>query len=208
MKDIYILGSGGFAKEVFWLLSEIKEYKIVAFIDINNGYVIIGKDTIPVITEETFFNANLPKTTNLALGTGNPILNAKIVAKFEGFCFPNLIHPTVNYDKKSIMMGYGNIITSGVIMTTCISIGNFNILNLSATVGHDSVIGDFNVINPTVNISGGVVIGNQNLFGVSSCVLQYVRIGNCMTIGACALVTKEFNNGVTLVGIPAKPIHK
>lgn len=206
MNDIYILGSGGFAKEVYCLISDLNMYKVKAFVDTKEGSVAIGERHIPVITEDSFFNLNLPKSTNLALGTGNPTLNEKIVSKFQGFIYPNIIHPSAKYDKDSVIIGSGNIITAGVIMTTCITIGNFNVLNLSATVGHDSIMGDFNVVNPTVNISGGVVIGNRNLLGVSSCILQYNTIGNGCTIGASALVTKPVPDGVTVVGIPAKPI--
>ncbi len=206
MDNIYILGSGGFAKEVYCLILELNRFEVKAFIDIEEGNVIIGKKEIPIITEETFFKLNLPKDTNLALGTGNPSLNAKIVSKFDRFLFPNIIHPKAIYDIDSVIMGYGNIITAGVIMTTCINIGNFNILNLSVTVGHDSIIGNFNVINPTVNISGGVKLGDRNLLGVSSCILQYNTIGNDCVVGASALVTKHIQNNTTVVGIPAKPL--
>lgn len=207
-KDIYILGSGGFAKEVFVLLKDIDLYNVRAFVDLDEGLVKVGEISIPVITEEVFFNMNLSDSTNIALGTGDPNLNARLIAKFKRFSFPNLIHPNTTIDKDSVVFGKGNIITSGVIMTTCINIGDFNIFNLNVTVGHDVIISDFNVLNPSVNVSGGVNIGSCNLIGVSSCILQYCQVGDSCTVGASALVTKNVENGNTVVGIPAKPIKK
>lgn len=209
MKTIFILGSSGFAKEVYFLIKEIGGYEVEAFIDVEtNGSIAFGKKNIPVISEEVFLSTFLDKKTCLAIGIGDPNLIQKVTKKFKAYDFPNLIHPRAVFDKENVVFGKGNIVTASVIFTTHISIGNFNIFNLSATIGHDTLIGDCNVINPTVNISGGVKIGSNNLLGVSSTILQHKEIGNGSIIGACSLVTKNVDDNLIVFGIPAKIYKK
>ena len=206
-KKLYILGAGGFAKEVYFLAKETGHYDVVAFVDLHpNDPIVFAERSIPVISDAEF---DIIQETNmcLAMGIGNPILIERLCKKYvDRFQFPNLIHPSVVGDFPNIKMGQGNIITANVVFTTHISMGDFNIFNLNSTIGHDVTIGSGNVVNPSVNISGGVTLGNYNLLGVSSVVLQYINIANYSVIGACAFVNKDVESRVTVVGIPARKI--
>ena len=207
MRPIYILGSGGFAKEVYFLIQSIGNYEVRAFIDIESKpSITIGKKTIEVIGESIL--SSLSTDNSLAIGVGQPDLIHKLSSGHSTFHFPNLIHPNVVGNFEDINMGQGNIITANCVFTTSIRIGSYNIFNLSTTVGHDVIIGNCNVINPAVNISGGVEIGNQNLLGVNSTILQYKKIGNNTVVGASSLVNKDVAEGTTVIGIPAKPLVK
>jgi acetyltransferase-like isoleucine patch superfamily enzyme len=89
-----------------------------------------------------------------------------------------------------------------------VRIGNHFHLNLNSTVGHDVVIGDFVTVFPGVNISGNVVIGDKTTIGTGSSILPGVRIGSGCFIGAGAVVTKDVEDGQTVVGVPARPLTK
>lgn len=204
-KPIYILGSSGFAKEVYFLLKEINEYEVKGFVDVvQKENIRFAEREYEIIKEDTFLQKENPQSCLLAIGIGDPEIIKKLSGKFKSFVFPNLIHPTVVGDFQNIKLGLGNIVTAGVIFTTGIQVGNFNIFNLSATIGHDAKIGSFNVINPMVNISGGVEIGNANLIGVSATILQYKKIGNNSIVGASSLVTKDVEDSTVVMGVPAK----
>lgn len=207
-KPIYILGSSGFAKEVYFLLKEINAYEVKGFVDVvQKQNMSFAEREFEIITEDTFLQKVDPQSCLLAIGIGSPEIIMKLSERFKAFIFPNLIHPTVVGDFQNIKLGIGNIVTAGVIFTTGIQVGSFNIFNLSTTVGHDAKIGSFNVINPTVNISGGVEIGNANLIGVGATILQYKKIGNNSIVGASSLVTKDVEDRKTVVGVPAKVIR-
>lgn len=210
IKDIYILGSGGFAKEVAFLLESQNKYKriwnIVGYVDkpdllgTNNGKYYV------TTTENELIE--LKREINIAIGIGKPTIVKRIIEmlKQNNFIkFPNIIHSSVIADWNAIKIGEGNIITANNVFTTDISIGSFNIFNLSCTLGHDSTIGNFNVFNPTVNLSGGLKIGDANLIGTGAQVLQYLEIGNNITLGAGSVATKSLIEEGIYVGIPAKP---
>ncbi len=206
MKDIYILGAGGFAKEVHFLIRQIGGYTIRAFVNREPLPPIrVGNTDYPVITDAQLNGA---KSSLLAIGVGDPKLIARLTQQFGSFDFPNLIHPGVVADWPNIRLGKGNIISSGVNFTTDIIIGSFNVFNLACTVGHDAVIGNCNVFNPGANISGGVRAGNNNLVGTNATLLQYTSIGNNAVVGAASLVNKPVEDNTTVVGVPAKPLIK
>ena len=213
MNYYYILGSGGFAKEVYFHANQSlgDDFNFQGFIEKDSeiNSIKIGEKHFPVFSESDFLNANkTPQNIALLMGIGNPIIISKLKELFSNFDFPNIIHPSFIGDRDSISIGKGNIITPGCIFTCDIKIGSFNIFNLNTTIGHDSVISDCNVFNPGCNISGGVVIGSRNFFGTNCAVLQYLTIEDDCTIGAMSLINRNLSSNITVVGVPAKPLIK
>lgn len=207
MKDIVIVGSGGLAKELAFLIDEInkvnKIWNLLGFIDANIGR-FNGKYSV-YNTDEWLLSVDTE--TNVAFGLGNPLLLKKVQGKFKvnkNLQYPNLIHPNVIGDWSNINIGIGNLIFASSTFTTNIQLGNFNVVNIDCTIGHDTVIGDFNIINPSVNLSGGVKIENEILLGTSSTVLQYKQICSKIVVGAGALVTKNITVPGVYIGSPAK----
>jgi sugar O-acyltransferase (sialic acid O-acetyltransferase NeuD family) len=206
----YIIGNGGFAKEVLFLCKEVfadlEDFN--GFIDykpIDSTTECMGLN-FPVIDEDEFLSKKEIKV-NLYLGIGDPRTITKVVEKFKGYNFPNLVHGSVVKDQ-SVIMESGNIFTAGCILTVDIEIGNYNIFNLNSTIGHDTKIGDCNVFNPGANISGSVRIGSKNLFGTNSTVLQGLAIGSNSIIGASSLINKNVDNNLVVVGVPGKELKK
>lgn len=209
MKSVYIIGSGGMARELLFFFRGRKELysSFRGFIALNDGEVTIGSRSFKVISEQSFFDHFLEnKNVDLYLGLGDPKIIARVKTRFNGFNFPNFIHPSAVLDVQDIQIGKGNIIGPGAIVTTNCRLGNFNVLNRSSSVGHDCTIGDLNVINPGVIVSGSVSIGDENLIGTNSTILQNLRIGSGNTLGAAALLTKDMSNNMTFVGVPARPL--
>lgn len=207
MKDILILGAGGFAKEVHYLIREIGGYNILGFIHEKSSDKIVINDIIYTIFNENEA-LNFNKDTCLAIGIGDPFITKNAIQPFlQKYQFPNLIHPTVIGDWDNIQIGKGNIFTAKVMMTTNINIGSFNVFNLSCTIGHDTTIGDFNVLNPRVNISGGVEIGNNIFIGSNATILQYIKINDNAVVGASSFVNRIIPKSKIFAGVPARQIE-
>jgi sugar O-acyltransferase (sialic acid O-acetyltransferase NeuD family) len=213
-KNYYILGCGGFAKEVYFLSKKIlvsENYQFKGFIDYEPIITDIEacKNKLPVIDEDYFLNNVLPNDETLIfIGVGEPKLIEKLSIKFANYNFPNLIHNNFIGDINSIDIGKGNIITAGCVFTVDIKIGSFNVFNLNVTVGHDTKILNNNVFNPGCNVSGSVSVGSNNLFGTNSTILQQISIENNNIIGASSLINKNVDNDKIMVGVPAKVLNK
>lgn len=211
LEDIVIIGAGGLAKEIAFLIDDINKQKkiwnLLGYID--NDEQTIGKmhGKYPIFNTDDWL-AITDKEINIAFGVGYPRLKQKLakrLQKRENLTFPNLIHPSAVGDWKRIKFGIGNTVCAGNVFTTDIAINSFNLFNLSCTIGHDVTIGNFNVINPSVNISGGIDIGNSVIVGTGAQILEQLEIGSNVTIGAGAVVTKNVASDTIVVGIPAKP---
>lgn len=207
-KDIIIVGTGGFAKEIVFLLSRIGQYHLVGFIDDDDkkqrkslfGKPILGK---------TDFLLDIQRKTAIVIGIGDPNSRQNIfevVRNNNNLIFPNLIDPMaiIGLD---VQMGIGNIFMVNTTFTASINIGNFNMINIFSTIGHDVTIGDFNSIFPSVNISGNVKIDNNNMIGVGSKIIQGVTIGENNTIGAGSVVIRSIGNNTKQVGVPTREIE-
>jgi sugar O-acyltransferase (sialic acid O-acetyltransferase NeuD family) len=198
----FIVGSGGFSKEVYCVLRK-NGIDFGGFVGLDEAPVVIGRSSHIPIPEERFLGSREYEGSSLYVGVGNPGTIRAIRRRYEGYEFPNLVDKDCDF-VGDVEMGEGNIFCSGCVLTTNIKIGSFNVFNLNCTIGHDCDIGSFNVFNPTCCISGGVRVGDCNLFGVNSAVLENICVGGENTIGAMALVTRDVDSNGTYVGIPAK----
>ncbi len=212
MQDIVIFGSGGMAREVAFLIDEINnaspQWNILGFVELDRERVgqQSGKYRV-YCTEDELYD----KTLSAAVGVGTPVVIDKIASRFgerSNISFPNLIHPSVVRDEPRVELGKGNILCARNIFTTDIKVGSFNIFNLNGTYAHDVRIADCSIFNSGTKVSGGVEIGSRCLVGAGATILQYLKIGDEVTVGAGSVVTKDVAAGITVVGVPAKPLDR
>lgn len=210
MKQIVIIGAGGFGREVQWLIERINEkeltWEIKGYIDDGmeagteiNGYPVLGG-----------INELLEMQQEIAVvcAIGSSVTRRKIMERIlskENMEFPNLIDPNVQMSKY-VKLGKGNIICAGTILTVNITIEDFSILNLDCTVGHDVVINSFVTVYPSVNISGCVTIGKYTEVGTGTQIIQGKNICEETIVGAGSVVVKDIERAGTYVGVPVKAV--
>lgn len=212
MQDIYIIGAGGFGREVQWLIERIngaqERWRIKGYLDDNLTGMV---NDYPVVdTVDGFIHAHegAGERAAVACAIGNSRVRRKLIAKLkacEGLDVPNLIDPSVLMSER-VEMGEGNIICAGNILTVNIRLGSFNIINLDCTIGHDVVTEDFVTLYPSVNVSGAVTIGACTEIGTGAHLIQGLSIGRESTVGAGSVVIRDIPASVTAVGNPAHVI--
>jgi sugar O-acyltransferase (sialic acid O-acetyltransferase NeuD family) len=216
MKKLVIVGAGGFAREVAWLVSDIdriqRQYEFIGFVVSDLSSLSKHDSRDRVLGDLTWLEEHAAEVQAAAIGIGTPHLRLRVGAELKSRMpsieLPALIHPTAQFDHDSCSVEEGVLICAGTIGTVNIRFGPFCMVNLSCTIGHEAVIGAGAVLNPTVNISGGVHLGKGVLVGTGAQILQYVRVGEGATVGAGSVVTKNVDPGTTVVGVPAKPLAK
>lgn len=210
MKKIAIFGAGGFGREVKMLVEQINDVKtqweFIGFFDddFSNARSVSKDHQLGGMAELNSFKDEL----HIVLAIGNPLIKKKILQKINNsnIIYPTLIHPNVYIGASNVEIGEGSIICAGNILTVDISIGSHVILNLSCTVGHDTIIKDYASFMPAVNISGEVVIHEGVYVGTGAKIINQLEIGAETIIGAGSVVSKTLPEKCTAVGVPAKPI--
>lgn len=213
MKPLYIIGAGGFGREVAWLVERINAvspaWNFKGFIDDNevlwntevDGYKIHGGISILEQSKEDVW---------CVLAVGNAIVRCSGINRLQSFAhihFATLIDPSVKMSS-SVTIGEGSIICAGTSITVDVNIGIHNIINLDCTIGHDAILEDFVTLYPSANVSGCVKIGTTTEIGTGAQIIQGKVIGSNTIIGAGTVVIKDIPDDVTAVGNPAKVIKR
>lgn len=190
--SLNILPSGGFSAEVHALAQSLGYHQVNFFDDVPNSFSSSMDE--------------LPKSGNIALAIGSSNERARLVNRIKGnYIFPNLVHPSVIFlEPASLKMGKGCLIAAGSILTTNVHIGDFVLINLQCSIGHDCILEDFVSLMPGARLSGGVHLEEGVYLGTNAVVLPNVRIGKNAVVGAGAVVTQDVAPNKTVVGIPAK----
>lgn len=210
MNKLFIVGAGGFGRELLWWVKDINKEKptweIAGFLDDDPhaldgyecDYQVIGsiKDWEPKEGEE------------FALALGSPALKRKIVEvlKAKGAKFATIIHPTAmlsefaHYGEGFIMFPHSKLSANS-------TVGDFVTL-LSSPIGHDTIIGDYSVISGNCNVVRNVVIGKDVFLAAGVCIAQDIHIGDGAYLGLGCVVLKDVQPGATMFGNPARAMPK
>jgi sugar O-acyltransferase (sialic acid O-acetyltransferase NeuD family) len=201
MKQLVIIGSGAFSREVLSWAKDIQTYDNI-LIAVTPEYYNNKSD---VHNLDDLLNSNVPYEYVIAIA--NPVAKQTILDNYGHLIssWATLIHPNVIItDKSSVKIGVGTIICANSILTTNITIGAHVHLNLASTVGHDTFIGNYVTTAPAVNISGNNIIEYGVYFGTNSCTREKLFIASNSVIGMGAVVVKDILESGVYVGNPAR----
>ena len=214
MQDIYIVGAGGFGREVQWLIERINTvdqvWTIKGYVDDNSKGNINDYPVIGTIDDFLSLHANDTDHSAVVCAIGNSKVRKKVIEKLHACScidFPNLIDPSVLMSDR-ITLGEGNIICAGNILTVNIILGDFNIINLDCTIGHDVVMKDFDTLYPSVNVSGATTIESCTELGTGAHIIQGLTVGAESIVGAGSVVIRDIPEHCTAVGNPCKVIKR
>ena len=209
MKRLFIVGAGGFGREMLGWASAIpprkREWEMAGFLDSDlhalNGFPVPYKIVADPITY-------LPTENDVFLcAIGNPINKLRVGRNLQsrGAKFITLIHPSVVVGSDCVI-GEGCVLCPGAIITTNVRLGQFVILNIYATIGHDAVIGDGCTINGHADVTGCVRLGEGVFMGSHATVLPGAIVGDYAIIGGGSVVLRRVRARATVLGIPARQI--
>lgn len=210
MKDLYIIGAGGFGREVAWLVERINdvsfEWNLKGFIDDDESIWGSKEDGYPVLGGCEYLKKIGDVYAVCAVGSAK--VRKKIINKLADsqVRYATLVDPSVIMSKR-IRVGEGSIICAGTIITVDVIIGKHVIVNLDCTLGHDDIINDFVTMYPSVNVSGNVEIGECSELGTGAQIIQGKKIVPNTIIGAGAVVVKDIEEKGTYVGNPVRKIR-
>jgi sugar O-acyltransferase (sialic acid O-acetyltransferase NeuD family) len=212
MKDLYIIGAGGFGREVADIVHDINErapkYRIAGFIDDDSSLWESVLNDIPVRGGREYLK-KLPDApaARAVIAIADARIKEMIAEDLRGFVtWENVVHPTAVVSRYS-EMGCGNILQPYVFVSANARVGNHCIINVRSAIGHDAELRDYASVMSFCDVTGNVRLEKGAYLGSSVSIIPDVEIGEYARIGAGSVVLKDVETHAVMVGSPARRIR-
>ena len=206
MKKLIVLGAGGYAQEVLWIVDDINlaapAWDFLGFIDpqkpgqkseLYDRPVLGGWEAVPD-TDELFF----------VCGIGSPKARRKVCGEAEerGLKPATLIHPSVKV-ARHVEVGEGTVIGAGSFLGPYVTLGRHCSLNIGVNVGHDTQVGGYSVLSPGACLLGNSRLAEGVFVGAGATVYMGRSVGEGAIVGANSFLLTNQQPATTVIGVPA-----
>ena len=202
MRELFIVGAGGFGREAVWTVERINNaaqqplWNVIGFADDDPAKASGNFEGYPMLGSIEKASADHPGAS-VFIAIGDNSIRRDIYRRLRGHDFPALIDPSAQVSPTTEFR-YGTYIAVEAVVSVGTEIGKFVIINARAGVGHDSFIGDFANIAPGVSLSGHTRIGEGAFMGTNSCTAPGMTVGEGAVVACGTPVLKDVAPGTTL----------
>ena len=213
MTELFIVGAGGFAREIYELLitpsnkamtdtNQPPLFKVLGCLD-DNPHALDGKGTDLKIVG-TIRDFEIRPEHRFVMGIANPATKEKLAQDLlaRGAVFADVIHPWVHLCRGS-SYGRGFVAYPGATLGPDAHLGDFVTL-LATGLGHDATVGDYCTISSYCGINGNVHLGNRVFVGGHAVILPGVKVHDDAYVGMGSVVVSHVKAGTKVFGNPAK----
>ncbi len=205
MKDLVIIGAGGFARETAWAADNV-----IGFLDDNPaihgekraGYPVLGGLELVAELPDAMFVicAGSPRDygvrERLAARLGLPVER-----------YATVIHSSVHIGH-GCTVGPGSVLLPGVSLTVDVTVGAHVAVMPQVVLTHDDMIGDYATIASGARLGGGVRIEHGAYIGAGALIRESVRIGAGSLVGLGSVVLRDIPANQVWAGNPARYLRE
>jgi len=210
MKNLIIIGAGGFGREVYGLAKRCDGYNadfvIKGFLDDKTDALSGFNYPVGIISSIADYRPERDDVFVCALGSVQQKMKCFNIILDKGGVFINLIHPS-SIIMDNVKLGTGLIIMPNVFMTNDITIGNCVTIQAFSVIGHDCQVGDGSHLSSYSFLGGCCKLEGAVTLHTKATILPKLKIGEKAVIGAGSVVIKNVKAGVTVFGNPAKVLN-
>ncbi|MDX1953664.1 MAG: NeuD/PglB/VioB family sugar acetyltransferase [Verrucomicrobiota bacterium] len=207
-EDLWIIGAGGHAGEVIDAIHASNlPFLIRGLYDDNpafhnqpiHGYQCLG-------SVDQFIHST-PKHSFFFLAIGNNTARQNLAIRLIAAEKKTLtvIHPAVIVSP-SARVGSGTYVAPCSTIGSRAVVGEFALVNVHASIGHDSEIASFSQLCPGVRVSGYCKVGQGAFLGSNAVLAPGKSMGPWSRLSGCSLALNDIPEGRLASGIPATVI--
>lgn len=197
MSKLILVGSGGFAKELYQYLQNTN-HEILGYIDKQE------KDFygLSYLGDEESIHQSFFKKASFLLCIGQVELRLKIINKLKvrKANFFSFIHPSVIIAKDALL-GEGIVLCPHVMVNASARLEDFVLLNIYSSVAHDCVVGENSILCPYVTLNGGAKIGKNCFLATRASLLPEAELGNNCILSAGVLLSKKYKDNQLILNL-------
>ncbi len=207
MGDLYIVGAGGFGREVFcWLKDEkeiLRSWTFRGFLDDDADALASFDYEFGVVAPISGFSPKKDDAFICGLGAVEPKKRLCQSLLERGGRFLSLIHPTAVLGM-NVRLDDGVVICPRVTLTCDIAVGAMAMINCHSSAGHDVRIGAWSTISGHCDLTGHTRLGHSVFLGSGVSILPGKSVGDGALVGAGSVVIRSVKAGQKVFGNPAR----
>ena len=214
-REIVVVGTGGSGRETYLVARDIEQrspgtWQVQGFVGNRDPDAeILERLSVPFLGDSAELVSRIPEAANwsFVVGIGDGPTRSRIEQDLlsQGLQLATLIHPSALVGP-DVAIGAGSVVCANSVITTNVRLGTSTQVNIGCVIAHDARIGDHVTFAQSVNVAGNVTIHDDATIFTNASILPGMTIGAGAIVGAGAVVTKDVAPGVTVVGVPAKPL--
>ncbi|MBQ5530557.1 MAG: acetyltransferase [Kiritimatiellae bacterium] len=182
MRDLFIVGAGGFGREAICTVErinaafQIPAWRIIGYADDNPKWVKGGNyEGYPILGTVEEASKDHPGAS-VFVAIGNNRKRADIYRRLRGHDFPAIIDPSAQVSPTT-ELEHGVYIASGAVVQVGATLGMFTLVGAKSIVGHDASVGEFVNLGPGSAIAARVKVGDRVSFFANASTMPAVEIG-------------------------------
>lgn len=153
------------------------------------------------IAPNTIIGANVYVQVGAVIGCEGQGFERTATGEFEKF--PQLGSVII---EDNVEIGANSTIVRGALLAT--RIGQGTKIGHQVNIGHNVEIGRHVFISAGAVVCGSARIGDFSWLAPKCCIRNRVIVGNNVTVGLGAVVTKDVDDRLTVIGNPARPVNR
>jgi len=214
MRDLLIVGAGGFARETAAAVAAVNAaaptWRLLGYLDDDPALHGTRRVGVPVIGG-TDLVAELTDAAVLVC-VGNPRNYRSRRRLVERFGLPpqryaTIVHPAARIGV-GCTVGPGSVLLAGVDLTAEVAVGAHVAVMPQVVLTHDNVIGPYATIASGVRLGGGVRLGDGVYVGAGALLRDGITVGAWSQLGMGSVVLHDVPAGEVWVGAPARFLRR
>lgn len=208
-----VVGAGGHARVLIDALHDMPGVEVRGLIAADegswgtsiSGIAVLGGDIL--LAEMTRLGVDSFVIGVGGIGDNRPRQRLFDLAVSHGLR-PLTVRHTAAIVSRAARIGDGSQLLPGCMVNAGAEVGRNVIVNTGAILEHDCRVGDHAHVATGAVLAGMVTVGQRTHIGAGATIRQAISIGDDVVVGAGAVVVKDVPSGVTVIGVPARPVRQ
>ncbi|MEV6302509.1 acetyltransferase [Actinoplanes sp. NPDC051861] len=208
MKDLIIVGAGGFARETAAAAAPAG-WNVLGFVDDDPALHGTVRAGLPILGP---VDSVLKRDAAVVVCVGNPrnfTARRRIVERLglPEDRYATVVHPTAVVGAGSTV-GTGSVLLAGTVLTADVTVGAHVAVMPQAVLTHDDRVSDYVTIASGVRLGGSAVLKTGAYVGSGALIREGVTVGDWALVGMGSVVLHDVPPGEIWAGNPARLLRK
>jgi sugar O-acyltransferase (sialic acid O-acetyltransferase NeuD family) len=214
MRDLIIVGAGGFARETAAAVAALNEvtptWRLLGFLDDDEALHGRLRGGVPILggIDEV---RELP-TAAVVVCTGNPRDYASRARIARRLALPperytTLVHPSAQV-ADGCVVGPGSVLLAQVVLTADVHVGAHVAVMPQVVLTHDDAVDEYTTIASGARLGGAARLARGAYVGSGALIREGVTIGAWSLVGTGSVVLHDIPAGEVWAGNPARYLRR